>query len=406
MGSGHRCQRRHWPLIAIELAKRGFNVIVVARTKSKLDVVAAEIESYGRQALAVPFDFSFATSDSYADLYSHLPMEDISVVVNNVGMAFGDAHVVGDAADTIEEHSRVINVNCEPMVRLSYEFASRLKAKRCGAIVNLSSLSAVVGVVPYLATYAGTKAFNKVFSDSLRAELQEFGVDVLTVTPGFVATSMVQGNSAHRPRTNFSIVNVDHMAKDTVDAIGRRNSTAGHRNHILAQWLYEKLPHPSWEMRRCRFMKTGREAKGTGGEGGAQEAINQHSFIARFPFSIFLFCRERGQRLKQIVRIVVTKEKTKQKRFPLRRRMFCGLTPFLFTPQRYLKYTLQKSVDCRNTGTSPLGTKKICLHISTTSFKQSNGSGGGQLQQSRRSSIFCESLHAAILRGYCDSRGC
>lgn len=228
--------------IAIELAQRGFNVVVVARTKSKLDVVAAEIESYGRQALAVPFDFSFATAESYAELYSHLPMEDISLVVNNVGIAFGDSHVVGDSANPIEEHCRLINVNCEPMVRLSFEFAQRLKSKRCGAIVNLSSLSAVVGVVPYLATYAGTKAFNKVFSDSLRAELKEFGVDVLTVTPGFVATAMVQGNNAHRPRTNFSIVNVDQMAKDTVDAIGNRSSTAGHRHHILAQWLYEKLP--------------------------------------------------------------------------------------------------------------------------------------------------------------------
>jgi 17beta-estradiol 17-dehydrogenase / very-long-chain 3-oxoacyl-CoA reductase len=235
--------------LALQLATAGFNVCVIARTQSKLDEVVEEIQLSGRKGLAIAFDFSTCQQDAYDALFRQLDTLDISILVNNVGMSHlnGELYEVPPMADEL----KLLLVNCLPMLELCKYMVPKLKAKRCGAIVNLSSLSAVVRTVPYLATYAGTKSFNQTFSDSLAFELQPFGVDVLTVTPGFVSTGMTQGSGHRRPRTNFQMVDVNEMAKDTLSVLGRRQATAGHRYHQVLQEVYDLVPR--WVLGRVSY---------------------------------------------------------------------------------------------------------------------------------------------------------
>ncbi|CUF35323.1 short chain dehydrogenase, putative [Bodo saltans] len=228
--------------LALELAAIGFNVCVIARTQSKLDEVVGEITTKNPtvQAKALSFDFGTTSNEAYADLFAQLDALEIAVLVNNVGISHTNAELFEDPS--VADDLKLLTVNCEPMIRLCKYIVPKLKAKRSGAIVNLSSLSAVVTAVPYLATYAGTKAFNQTFSTSLAYELQPFGVDVLTVTPGMVSTGMTQGSAARRPRVNFGMVDSAVMARDTLAQLGRVISTAGHHNHDLQTSIVSSLP--------------------------------------------------------------------------------------------------------------------------------------------------------------------
>jgi 17beta-estradiol 17-dehydrogenase / very-long-chain 3-oxoacyl-CoA reductase len=228
--------------LALELAVIGFNVCVIARTKSKLEDVVRDIAATNPavQARSVSFDFGTSSDEAYNELLAQLDQLDIAVLVNNVGISHQNAELFEEPA--IAEDLKLLTVNCEPMIRLCKYIIPKLKAKKCGAIVNLSSMSAVVTAVPFLATYAGTKAFNQTFSMSLAYELQPFNVDVLTVSPGMVSTGMTQGSAARRPRVNFGMVDSAVMARDTLSQLGRVLATAGHHNHDLQTSIASSLP--------------------------------------------------------------------------------------------------------------------------------------------------------------------
>lgn len=237
--------------LALELARCGFNVCVIARSQSKLDEVVQEITSENpvSRAISIVFDFSTDSDDAYDALFRKLDALDIAVLVNNVGISHQNAELFEEP--DVRDDLRILAVNCAPMIRLCKYVLPTMKHAGSGGIVNISSLSAVATAVPYLATYAGTKAFNHSFSTSLAYELQPYGVDVLTVTPGMVSTSMTQGSAARKPRVSFSMVDAHDMARDTLNRLGKVLNTAGHRNHDLQCSIVSSLP--TWHVGPSTF---------------------------------------------------------------------------------------------------------------------------------------------------------
>jgi 17beta-estradiol 17-dehydrogenase / very-long-chain 3-oxoacyl-CoA reductase len=225
--------------LAVELAVRGFNVVVVARTKSKLDDVVAEIAAANPKVRgeAVVFDFE---KGSYDALLGRLAGFDISIVVNNVGMSLESPELFDEYP--VEDDERMVVVNCLSQVRISKFAIAAMRRQGGGALVDLSSISAVVEKFPFLSTYAATKAFNRIFSKSIAAEMKQFNIDVLTVTPSGVSTKMTQGVGSRRPRTSFFMVNPCEMARDTLNALGVYSETCGHRNHNIFLFLLSLLP--------------------------------------------------------------------------------------------------------------------------------------------------------------------
>ena len=189
---------------------------------------------------AIVFDFAAASDVLYDELLSKLAALDISIVVNNVGVSLDSPQLFDEYP--VAEDLRMIEVNCAAQVRLSKFAVSLLRKRGGGALVNLSSLAAVIGKVPFLATYAATKAFNRVFSNSLALELRHLNIDILTVTPGTVSTAMTQGVATRRPRLSFNMVSATDMARDTLNSIGKYGETCGHRNHNWGLFLQSLLP--------------------------------------------------------------------------------------------------------------------------------------------------------------------
>ncbi|KAG5467680.1 hypothetical protein GH5_01745 [Leishmania sp. Ghana 2012 LV757] len=225
--------------MAVDLGRRGFNVCVIARTASKLHGVVEELKQLGVQGKAISFDFALATNEQYDEMFAELDKIDIAVLVNNVGVNYTYTNYF-DEVD-LETDLRLIKVNCESCVRMTKYAVPKMRAKRCGAIVMLSSVSAITPA-PFLCTYAGTKAFNLSFGTGLHYELKEFGIDVLAVSPNTVVSKMTQGLSSRKPRESFLMVNADHMAHQTLDKLGSVPQTAGHSNHAVLEAIAKALP--------------------------------------------------------------------------------------------------------------------------------------------------------------------
>lgn len=226
--------------MSIELAKRGFNVCVIARSEGKLAAVEAEMkEKYSVETKAISFDFSTATAADYKALFAKLDGVELALLVNNVGVNYTYANYF-DEVD-IEEDLRIVKVNCEAQLQMSKYALRRLKPKRCGGIVNLASFTATTPS-PMLATYAATKSFNLGFSQSLAYEAKGCGVDVLAVTPNLVISRMTTGVSTKAPKPSFLKVAASPMARQTLNQLGSSTVTSGHRNHAIIEGILSLLP--------------------------------------------------------------------------------------------------------------------------------------------------------------------
>eukprot|EP00759_Apiculatamorpha_spiralis_P030509 PhF_6_TR32169/c0_g1_i3/m.47733/K10251/HSD17B12, KAR, IFA38; 17beta-estradiol 17-dehydrogenase / very-long-chain 3-oxoacyl-CoA reductase len=221
---------------AIQLAKRGVNVCLVSRTKSKLDDVAAEIAKLNRsvETKTIAFDFSTATKGQYDALLKDLAGLDIGILVNNVGINYEYPEFFVNS--TSEQNDSLVRVNIDAANTMTLGLLGRLNERKGGAIINLSSVS---GYVPFslLSVYAGTKAYNREFSLSLAGELTKNKIDVLTVTPNGVATNMHIVKKG--PQVNVS---PGPMASQCLNKVGFTNETNGHWIHDVSNFFLQFVP--------------------------------------------------------------------------------------------------------------------------------------------------------------------
>ena len=169
---------------ADRLARRGYDLILVARDLGKLDRLAAQLQSStGRRVAAMRADLG-VTADLRAVEALLSNDADITMLVNNAGL--GATKSLVDS--TPEELDTLINVNVLALTRLTRAAAPAMVARGKGKIVNISSIAALA---PELlnGTYGGTKAFVLALTQSLHHEIGAKGVQVQAVLPGAVATA-------------------------------------------------------------------------------------------------------------------------------------------------------------------------------------------------------------------------
>jgi short-subunit dehydrogenase len=170
-------------IYADRLARRGYDLILVARDAAKLSALAARIEaSTGRNVDTLRADLS-VTSDLRAVEQRLAGDASIAMLVNNAGL--GAVKPLIDS--TPEELDNLINVNVTALTRLTRAVAPGLVARGGGAIINISS---IVALKPELlnGTYGGSKAFVLALTQSLHHELNDKGVQVQAVLPGAIGT--------------------------------------------------------------------------------------------------------------------------------------------------------------------------------------------------------------------------
>lgn len=170
-------------IYADRLARRGYDLILVARNQSRLEELAARLrDENGRSVEIVPADLN----DS-ADLARVETMlrtnRSLSMLVNNAGIG-GAAPLLASDVDAMD---RMVRLNVLALTRLTYAAAPAFVERGSGTIINIAS---IVAISPETlnGVYGGSKAFVLAFSQSLHHELSAKGVRIQAVLPGAVAT--------------------------------------------------------------------------------------------------------------------------------------------------------------------------------------------------------------------------
>ncbi len=173
---------------ADRLAKRGHDLILVARRIDRLNALAGKLSAaYGRRVEVVQADLgNTADLDRVAALLA--ANADIDLLVNNAGLA----RMVPVAKSSVGDSLDQINLNITAVVRLTQAVLPGFVARNHGTIINISSILGVQ-TLPVSAVYSGTKSFVLSFSRALQAELAETGVTVQAVLPAVTATEIWDG---------------------------------------------------------------------------------------------------------------------------------------------------------------------------------------------------------------------
>jgi uncharacterized protein len=225
-------------VFAETLAARGMNLVLVARSGDALRALAESlVATYGVEC--VPLNADLARPDAAIQIGEELEHRGIQVdlLVNNAGLGLTGSFL---SHDLTKEQSE-IQVNVQAVVALSHLFGSGMAKRGRGGIINLAS-NASFQPLPYMTTYAATKAFVLSFSEALQYELAGTGVHVMAACPGPTATSFFDGVS-----TDVSPKDMDSsesVVQKTLKAFDRRKAVAypGRTSVRAATWLPRLLP--------------------------------------------------------------------------------------------------------------------------------------------------------------------
>lgn len=171
---------------ARQLARKGYDVVLVARRRDRMEKLAADVTAASGAAAEI-VEADLALPDAVAAVEARLRQGDISMVVNCAG--FGTR---GEFASLPEDRElEEIDVNVRALTRLSHAALETMLPAHSGTIINVASTGAFQPV-PYMATYAATKAYVLSFSEALHEEAKPHGVTVTCVCPGPVKTEFQQ----------------------------------------------------------------------------------------------------------------------------------------------------------------------------------------------------------------------
>jgi len=170
-------------IYAHRLAKRGFDLILVARNAERLSAIADRLRAEtGRNVEVIAADLGVANDQHRIEQVLKTD-EAITLLVNNAG--FGGAATLLDA--DVDKMQQMIELNVTALMRLTYAAVPGFVKRGGGSIINIAS---IVAIAPELlnGVYGGTKAFVLAFSQSLKHEFADKNIRIQAVLPGATAT--------------------------------------------------------------------------------------------------------------------------------------------------------------------------------------------------------------------------
>jgi short-subunit dehydrogenase len=213
--------------LALGLAQRGYDLLLVARSAPQLEELAQEVTSrYQRRAQILALDLTKA--DAAAELatwVAHHTPDGLAVLINNAGYGlWGRFEQLN-----LEEQLNMLQLNLNLPVQLTYALLPLLRRATKGYILNVAS-TAAYQAVPSLTVYAASKAFLLSFSRGLRYELKGSGISVTCLSPGATTTDF--GNRAGMGSELQAVANKVSMTPVQVAEAGLKALFAGKAEFI------------------------------------------------------------------------------------------------------------------------------------------------------------------------------
>lgn len=222
--------------LALAFHKAGFNVIATARNPDKMaDLKSAGV---GTMALDILSDASIAEAVS--------KVSSLDILVNNAGTSY--SMPITDMS--FEEGKNLFEINVWAQLNVTRAFLPLL-LKSKGIIVNQTSVVSTMAV-PFQSAYNASKAAMAIFSDSLRLELEPFGVTVVELKTGAVKTNMIKNQKENTP-ISLPADSIYNPAKEAVES-AMRNEKMGDLGTPPDRWAAEvvgdltkkKIPAMIW----------------------------------------------------------------------------------------------------------------------------------------------------------------
>src|SRR5271170_1594506 len=166
--------------LATELAAAGANLVLTARRKDRLEALAAKLGAEFRiQTKVIVADLEQADAPEKIFAETEGAGLQIDVLVNNAGFGYYGEFARGDPA----RQAAMVQVNCTAVVVLTNLFLPKMIARRRGHVLIVAS-TASYQPVPYLATYAATKVFDRFLAEAMAEEVKRYGIRVSALCPG------------------------------------------------------------------------------------------------------------------------------------------------------------------------------------------------------------------------------
>jgi uncharacterized protein len=231
---------------ARRLAARGHNLLLVARSEEKLMAICNELGRSDQRTQAQFVAMDLSASDAPARLFDEARSRDmqIDLLINNAGF--------GSMGEFVELDLRlelaIINLNVRVLVDLTHRFIQPMRERRRGSIINVAS-TAGFQPVPFMATYAATKAFVLSFSEALWEENRRYGVHVLALCPGVTDTNFFKASRMERPPAR--VAQTPEQVVDTALRALRRGKSA-----VISGWTNRFITESERLMPRSLVLRT------------------------------------------------------------------------------------------------------------------------------------------------------
>jgi len=215
---------------ADRLARRGYDLVLIARDAARLEALAARLRAETGVAIEV-MRADLTGEEDLARVEAKLREDaSISLLVNNAGAAAPGGFAQADA----EALDRLIRLNVTAVTRLAGAVVPRFLGEGRGAIINLSS---VLGLAPEISfgIYGATKAFVLMLSQSLQAELGARGIYVQAVLPSATRTEIWQ-RSGRDVNAIANVMEVDELVDAALIGFDRREAVTIPSLPDAGQW--------------------------------------------------------------------------------------------------------------------------------------------------------------------------
>jgi len=219
--------------------ERGAVVAVFARRSDLLQTLAA---AFPDQVYCYALDVrdALAVQKAANDFIARVGVPD--VVIANAGVSVG---TLTEYAEDLDAFQQVMDTNMLGMVKTFQPFIAAMHAAQQGTLVGIASVAGFRGL-PGAGAYSASKAAAVAYLESLRVELHDSGVKVVTICPGYIKTPMTKGNPYPMP----FMLEADDAAARMACAIERQAAFAvipwqmglvGRVLKLLPRWLYDRL---------------------------------------------------------------------------------------------------------------------------------------------------------------------
>ncbi|CAD5223760.1 unnamed protein product [Bursaphelenchus okinawaensis] len=236
---------------AEEMAKKGFNVLLIGRTPSKLEKTQTELsQKYPHLKFDVAeIDLTTSKQEDYEKKMKG-KLEEVGFLVNNAGYATDFPDKLLDQACGLKDAWDTINVNIKGMVAMTYLSLQSMLPRNGGIIVNVTS--GVGGFAfPYITMYSMSKRAGHHFTSALMREYPQ--IYIQNLAPGWVMTDL-----AKIREKSWHSVTTDEFAASAINTVGLARETRGNwRNQLYFDFLLYVLPEEVAQ----KFFAEGMKAK-------------------------------------------------------------------------------------------------------------------------------------------------